>query len=248
MSYSTEDCKNFLIQLYPNTNKKDWKRVRKYKNENRQVARDFVCGNIKQTIVETIDGLQPYIQSVIQQLVLPTNYKDYLNKDDSEITIAGENEHKNTHLTNDFDKFKHVLRYGIDWDLEEGSRSLFDFSKNIDFNLIVLQNKTILDYTVLYVSGMLDFFYSLDETYIPHHCSENSFHDSVPDLINVLTKIKKAYISNSMPLIVNKKYISSCFSSMNEIKDLMDEEPDVLKKANNELKKLEQLLNSFQAV
>lgn len=248
MSYSTDDCKNFLIQLYPTTNKKNWRRTRKYTNEQGQVARDFICEHIHQTIVETPLGLQAYTQPVPKLLALPNNYEDYLNQEDAEMTLFGDNPNTNTHLTNDYEKFKHVLRYGIDWNLPEGSRSAFDYAKNVDFKSVVLQDKAVLDYTVLYTSGMLSFYLDLDETYSPHHCSTDNFHDSVPDLMNILIRIKEAYTAHSMPFIVHKAYVDSCFKTIDDLKYIMSEEPAIIKKANSELNKLKKFLLSLQAV
>lgn len=248
MSYSTDDCKNFLITLFPKTSKKNWKRTRKYTNDQGQIARDFVCGDIEQTIVETPSGLQPYTQTAPKPLDLPDNYQDYLNQEKVEITLFGDNPHKNDHLTNDYEKFKHVLMYGIDWESKEGDRSCFDFASSLNFKSIVLQDKCILDQTILYTSCMLDFFFDLDETYSPHHCSTSHFDDSAPDLISVITRIKEAYVAHSMPLIVRQSSVKNCLSIIQSIKDIMSEEPELIKKANSELNKLKKLLLSLHAV
>lgn len=253
LSYSTDDCKDFLIQLHPGTDKKDWKRIRKYKNELGQVARDFVCGGLSQTLVETSNGLQiPSLsilgQNAIQSTTLPDNYQDYLNQEDFELTIFGNTSHTNKHLTSDYEKFKHVLRYGIDWNDAEGKRSLYDFSQSLDFNTIVLQDKTLLDYSILYASGMLCFIYDLDETYMPHHCTQKNFDDSLPDLNHVISRIKEAYLANNMPLIVQQEYIDECLKWMDGIDEMMDEEESMLKKARSEMKKFKTLLSSFQSV
>ena len=41
---STQDCVQYLIGKYPNTNAKDWKRLRKFKDDG-VIARDFQCVN-----------------------------------------------------------------------------------------------------------------------------------------------------------------------------------------------------------
>lgn len=58
MSYSTEDCKKYLVSIYSDTDEKGWKRVRKYNDEQKRVARDFqyVDGRTA-TILETPQGL-----------------------------------------------------------------------------------------------------------------------------------------------------------------------------------------------
>lgn len=59
MSYSTEDCKKYLVSIYRDTNEKGWKRVRKYNDEQKRVARDFQYSDGRvATILETPEGLK----------------------------------------------------------------------------------------------------------------------------------------------------------------------------------------------
>lgn len=41
MTFSTDDCKNLLVEKFPDTSSKEWKRVKKYKNDGKVVCRDF---------------------------------------------------------------------------------------------------------------------------------------------------------------------------------------------------------------
>lgn len=41
MTFSTDDCKNLLVEKFPDTYAKEWKRVKKYKNDDKVVCRDF---------------------------------------------------------------------------------------------------------------------------------------------------------------------------------------------------------------
>ena len=59
MSYSTEDCKKYLISIYSDTFEKGWKRIRKYNDEQQRVARDFQYSDGRiATILETPEGLK----------------------------------------------------------------------------------------------------------------------------------------------------------------------------------------------
>lgn len=59
MSYSTEECKQYLITVYKDTQESGWKRVKKYKDEEKRVARDFEYSDgRKATILETPEGLK----------------------------------------------------------------------------------------------------------------------------------------------------------------------------------------------
>jgi len=59
MAYSTEDCKKYLVTIYTDTEEKGWKRVKKYNDEEKRVARDFEYKDgRKATILETPEGLK----------------------------------------------------------------------------------------------------------------------------------------------------------------------------------------------
>lgn len=41
MTFSTDDCKHLLVDKFPDTSAKEWKRIKKYKNDDKVVCRDF---------------------------------------------------------------------------------------------------------------------------------------------------------------------------------------------------------------
>jgi len=41
MTFSTDDCKVLLVDEFPDTSAKEWKRLKKYKNDNKMICRDF---------------------------------------------------------------------------------------------------------------------------------------------------------------------------------------------------------------
>lgn len=59
MAYSTDDCKKYLVTIYTDTEEKGWKRVKKYNDNEKRVARDFEYKDgRKVTVVETPEGLK----------------------------------------------------------------------------------------------------------------------------------------------------------------------------------------------
>lgn len=97
MSYSTEDCKKYLVSIYGDTNEKGWKRIRKYNDEQKRVARDFeyVDGRTA-TILETPDGL-------VDKTLLDKPNKPTVNNPFQKIRNENPDNHKNN---NPFEKIK----------------------------------------------------------------------------------------------------------------------------------------------
>lgn len=55
---TTDDCKDFLVASYPDTEKARWKRTRKYKGDCGEVLRDFTHGKTHRiTLAETSSGM-----------------------------------------------------------------------------------------------------------------------------------------------------------------------------------------------
>lgn len=70
MAYSTEDCKKYLVTIYTDTEEKGWKRIRKYNDDEKRVARDFEYKDgRKATILETPEGLKD--KSLLNKLIEP---------------------------------------------------------------------------------------------------------------------------------------------------------------------------------
>lgn len=251
MPYTTDDCKNFLVSLYPNTEKKSWKRTRKYKNTQGVVLRDFDYPNgLTQTLVETASGLmreEDYMNGVSVKQSNASAYEQFIDRIGLSSHLFGGAMTSNTHLTDNLAKFLNVLEHGIDWQAPEGKRSAFDFSSQLDFKEVVKTHPDILQQTVTYTNYAISFICELDETYMPHHCSRIGFDDSVPDLINLLEKIKSAYQENKLPLIVNKRDVKETLAVMQDIQDIMCEEPEMIEQAEKSLDKMRALLLSFHA-
>lgn len=72
---STDDCKDFLMKTYPDSNRTKWKRVSKYKDANGLVCRDFnnpTVGDV--TLVEVNDKLE--LKQSVAVDVVPLTIKD----------------------------------------------------------------------------------------------------------------------------------------------------------------------------
>lgn len=55
------------------------------------------------------------------------------------------------------------------------------------------------------------------------------------------------YTVYSMSFIVHKAYVDSCFEIIDGLKDIMSEEPAMIKKANSELNQLKKFLLGLQS-
>jgi len=57
MLITTFDCKIFLLKKFPDKDYQEWKRVRKFKNENKDVCREFVNNGFTVILIERHDEL-----------------------------------------------------------------------------------------------------------------------------------------------------------------------------------------------
>jgi len=84
---STDDCKDYLMHVYPNSSRTKWKRVSKYKDDNGLVCRDFSNPSVGDvTLVEVNGSLQlKEVQTLSQEpLVIHDNtivVKSFSKKD-----------------------------------------------------------------------------------------------------------------------------------------------------------------------
>jgi hypothetical protein len=72
---STDDCKDFLMKTYPDSNRTKWKRVSKYKDDHGLVCRDFnnpTVGDV--TLIEVNDTLE--LKQSVAVDVAPVTIKD----------------------------------------------------------------------------------------------------------------------------------------------------------------------------
>lgn len=223
-NYTTEDCKKFLIEQYPDTQEKKWKRTKKYKDESGVVCRDFSYGEeYTVTLQETTHGLiEKQNMEYIVENNLPARFDSVSI---SQMLFGGELSTINPSDSYE-KKFLHVLENGIDWQASEGKRSAFDFAKNIDFikftkdcdsKGINLANN-FLDH--VYASIM--FIFEMDETYMPHHITTKGFDDSYLDLLEIQRKIENGYNKNQLPIILKRETINGVLSTIEETRSMMD--------------------------
>lgn len=222
MTYTTDDCKEFLIKQYPETKKSDWKRVRKYKDRFGVVCRDFKGNALELCLKETPEGLVE-INDINYLNQIPPKVMSHV--DLSEMLFGG-GKTKTIHLTNVEDKFLNVLKHGIDWENKEFERSSKDFAKDINFNTFVQSHPNLLNEYMEYAYGAITFIYDLDETYMPYHLTNANFDDSLVDVLEVLKMIKKAYVENGMPINIDKNILKNIISSMHQITEMMCCEDD----------------------
>lgn len=97
MSYSTEDCKKYLVSIYSDTFEKGWKRIRKYNDEQQRVARDFQYSDGRMaTILETPEGLK-------DKTLLDKNKKIVINNPFEKVRQENPQNHKSN---NPFEKVR----------------------------------------------------------------------------------------------------------------------------------------------
>ncbi len=247
--YSTQDCKIFIVQHYPRTNIKNWKRKNKYKNEKGEFVREFIHVDLQVTIIETKDGLkiENMNENNQQSFDSKIDYTVYLNKDimDNELLLTSIQNKTPRYIGNDhYEHFKHILNHGIIMQDAMPQTALM-LSKKIDFQEKVLLDQYLLDKVIHYTAHQLIHFYELDEEYMTHHCSQDNFFDSLPDMIHIIKMVKSAYEQNKMPLVVNKKTVNDCLNAMSEINDMMDGEPKLMRKSKQKMQELKSLLKEL---
>lgn len=72
---STDDCKDFLMKTYPDSNRTKWKRVSKYKDDNGLVCRDFNNPTVGDVTLVEVNGTLELKQSAVVT-VTPIVIKD----------------------------------------------------------------------------------------------------------------------------------------------------------------------------
>ena len=243
--FSTEECKRKLVELYPETQAKLWKRVRKYKNEAGQWEREFIYPKPDiRTILQEKDNTLIEIQP---SLVLETN------SDLPRILFGSQGVpevlsivYQNANPAEE--KFLTVLEKTIDWDSAEKNRSTYDFSKNIDFNQFVFNchkhNINLAQSYMSYIETQLSFFSDLDETELPFHLNSREFDDSLPDMLEVLDKIKSGYQANVIMPVISAEMIQNVFRTMESVKDFLqfNEDEEAVEQAYENLKFLGRIL------
>jgi hypothetical protein len=211
MSYTTDDCKNYLINLHNHTKKSEWKRVRKYNNTNSEVCREFLNHEFGLTVFlkETKNGLVEFNETV-----------DH-SKSISE-TLFGGGITSSNHLSSYEDKFLHVLENGIDWDAPRKKRSSFDFAKKIDFDSFIQKQPELLYDYLEYMSDAISFVLDLDETYISGSILVSDNEDSFVDVFDVLNRIVQAYNKINKDITGNADIVTTIIQNMDEATSWMD--------------------------
>lgn len=121
MSYSTEDCKKYLVSVCSDTVERGWKRVRKYNDEQKRVARDFeYMDGRKATILETPEGLVDKTLLDKSKKIVENNPFAQVKKENPEnhksdnpfeqIRQENPDNHKNSEKNSDEEYFKNFMK------------------------------------------------------------------------------------------------------------------------------------------
>ena len=249
---STEDCKKKLLELYPRTKSKFWKRVRKYKNKDEQWEREFNYtepGQEMTTLLCEKEGELVEVQNTISSKSAALKTNPEINPG---ISITGS---VNTlelgrllggtagngtvdklpvpFTTSDSNEtlFLLTLSNSIDWSKPEGQRSTFDFAKSIDFKHFVQacqnQNINLLESYVDYIGLMMDFYSDMDEDDVLSIIDTPDCNDSLADLKNVLLKILEGYETSNLTMFISDESnanLKKSFDQFNEIHDFFETE------------------------
>lgn len=260
--FSTEDCKKKLMELYPQTQAKFWKRIKKYKNDENQWQRDFeytqagyefsvslkeaenilIEVNSQVSREEDTHTISPLALRVIgnigrdlSRLLMGTNMEEKLQDSFSSINPFEE-------------RFLLVLENTINWNQPKDARSTFDFAQKIDFNSFVLschnQGINLLESYVGYIANQIIWFMDQDETYVPYHMGTDNFDDSLPDMVKVLANIRSGYEHNKIIIPLSQESITEIMDGMKEAKEFFEyaDDESYEEVANEAMKAMKYLL------
>jgi hypothetical protein len=262
--FSTEDCKKKLMELYPQTQAKFWKRTKKYKNDENQWQRDFdytlaghefsaslkeagdILVEVSHQALQKDNGnsntLSPVLLRVIgntvtdlSRFLMGTHVEEALQ--DSFTSSNAAEEH-----------FLLILEKTINWNQAKDERSTFDFSQKIDFNSFVLschnQGINLLQSYVEYIANQIMWFMDQDETYVPYHMGTDNFDDSLPDMVKVLTNIRSGYEQNNIMVTLSQESVVKVINNMKEAKEFLEyaDDESYEQVANEAMKAMKYLL------
>jgi hypothetical protein len=260
--FSTEDCKKKLMELYPQTQAKFWKRTKKYKNDENQWQRDFdytLAGHeFSTSLKEAGDILVEVSHQDLQKdngNTLPPVLLRVIGNTTSDLSRLLMGTHIEETLQDSFtssnsaeEHFLLVLEKTINWNQAKDERSTFDFAQKIDFNSFVLschnQGINLLQSYVEYIANQILWFMDQDETYVPYHMGTDNFDDSLPDMVKVLTNIRSGYEQNNIIVALSQKSVAEVIGNMKEAKEFLEyaDDESYEQVANEAIKTMKYLL------
>lgn len=262
--FSTEDCKKKLMELYPQTQAKFWKRTKKYKNDENQWQRDFdytLAGHeFSASLKEAGDILVEVSHQALQKdngnnNTLPPVLLRVIGNTVTDLSRFLMGTHVEEALQDSFtssnaaeEHFLLILEKTINWNQAKDERSTFDFSQKIDFNSFVLschnQGINLLQSYVEYIANQIMWFMDQDETYVPYHMGTDNFDDSLPDMVKVLTNIRSGYEQNNIMVTLSQESVVEVISNMKEAKEFLEyaDDESYEQVANEAMKAMKYLL------
>lgn len=264
--FSTEDCKKKLIALYPQTQAKFWKRIKKYKNDENQWQRDFdytqagyefsvslkEAGNILLEV--NYQASSEENTNTLSSISIPLALRviGNIGHDLSRLLMGTNMEEKLQDSFSSINPFEEhfllVLENTINWEQEKDNRSTFNFAQKIDFNSFVLschnQGINLLQSYVGYIANQIIWFMDQDETYVPYHMGTDNFDDSLPDMVKVLANIRSGYEHNKIIVPLSKESIAEIIDGMKEAKEFLEyaDDESYEEMANEAMKAMKYLL------
>lgn len=223
---TTDDCKKKLVELYPRTQAKSWKRTKKSLNAQKQWERVFECtdpaqartvvlveragmlfevgtgavtGGMLQTPVAAASSAMP-----VGLHALPSDLFVIVSDAEMTRTLFGSDGQETLSTpfvtsVSEETRFLMVLEHTLDWNAPEKARSSYDFAKNIDFKAFTARCTVQgIDLLGSYLDYMESQIYHLSDLDEGNYVdiAAEDYDDSLADLMDVLVRIRQGFEAN----------------------------------------------------
>jgi hypothetical protein len=244
---TTHDCKVKLVELYPGTLAKYWKRTKKYLNEKKGWERVFEytqpgegrtvvlleqAGGLSEvTIALTLAPVQPEQAPKLALCPLPTGMQTLTLSKDMNRLLRGASAPEPLVLpfVTPFPQetqFLLVLQNTIDWNAPQKSRACFDYAKVIDLKNFVarctVQGIDILGSFLIYMGHQIDHLAGLDEDCFLD-IGARDYDDSLADVIDVLSRLRQAFVDNKWDAPLDVDLCNNVFKKATSLKEMVED-------------------------
>lgn len=245
-SITTDDCKKKLVELYPDTQVKAWKRTKKYLNSRGEVERVFECAQVRTAVLceragqlfEVIPPLAPQMTPIATMTNTTTASKLTLHPLPTGLVTLSPTTSMNRLLFGatgpeklslpfvssypQETQFLLVLQNTIDWNAPEKLRSSYDFAKSIDFNNFVarctVQGIDLIGSYLMYMAHQIEHFAGLDEETF-FDISAIDYDDSLADVLAVFQRMEKAFFDKKWHAPLAREFCDSIAKSTKTLKN-----------------------------
>ena len=241
-SITSDDCKKKLVELYPDTHVKSWKRIKKYFNAQRDVERVFEYEQSRTVVLCERAGKLFEVSSPLAQQMTAIASKSTLHPLPAGLATLTPTTSMNRLLFGATGPeklafpfispyaqemlFLLVLQNTIDWNAPGQLRSSYDFAKSIDFNNFVarctVQGIDLMGSYLMYMVHQIEHFADLDEdTFADIGASD--YDDSLADMLNVFERIQQAFFNNHWNAPLAREFCENVVKSVNALKCVVEQ-------------------------